>query len=415
MRRDVVAIGVLFFLLSGAAAEAVPRTVSPGDSQGIATVTAPCPTFSWAGSTPAAGYELKVFGVSPDGLEVARSPDLTVSLPGTASSWTPSADHCLEQGKIYAWAVGEIGVEGVSWSIPSLFQVAPDTLATEIVAALATALAELHHTAPGAMMSSPPVRRPDVRASPAASGKSSGDRAGLSEPSNAVVDLRSAQIYAERPEGIYGAAIVGEAPASTLGSGVYWGVRGECTGGIWECIGVVGNNPVGQGVIGTGALGVYGESFSGGGSAGVFINEYGGDLIVGSSQRLTWFPGPTPTPEFRVDSQGDVTAREIYVSDVFADTVTSPQIGGTFHGSAEFLSNLPLAVIQRISNADAVTSLSRNCEAEETIVGGGCSCSVGTLTASKPIITGLDLRHGWSCSCSASATIQVKAICMDIP
>jgi hypothetical protein len=101
----------------------VPQGVSPGGSRVVSLIEARCPTFSWSWVTGARGYELVVYEVdeavleatdTPEGEE--RAPLFRVSVPGTAVSWTPSMDRCLEAGGRYVWFVRALG-EGVGrWS-----------------------------------------------------------------------------------------------------------------------------------------------------------------------------------------------------------------------------------------------------------------------------------------------------------
>ena len=52
-------------------------------------------------------------------------PVLRQTFAGTASSWTPSLDRCLERGGRYAWAVQSVGQSKAgTWSSPRLFEIA---------------------------------------------------------------------------------------------------------------------------------------------------------------------------------------------------------------------------------------------------------------------------------------------------
>jgi len=122
------------FTSLGLAAER-PMTVSPGSAAGSRIGDA-CPTFSWAGGSGPSNYELVVYSLGEDGEEA--QPVLHETFAGSASSWTPSLDHCLERGGQYAWSVRARGREGSSdWSPPSLFEVAAGPSQEDFEAALA--------------------------------------------------------------------------------------------------------------------------------------------------------------------------------------------------------------------------------------------------------------------------------------
>jgi len=99
-----------------------PVTVSPGSATGL-LIGETCPTFSWGAMAGAKGYELVAYQLRGKG-EEAR-PVLQQRVSGSALSWTPSLDRCLERGGRYAWSVRAVNAEGESgWSQPSLFEVA---------------------------------------------------------------------------------------------------------------------------------------------------------------------------------------------------------------------------------------------------------------------------------------------------
>ena len=121
-RASVTAALITLVSAAGAAASQTPVTVSPGTAAG-ARIGDPCPTFSWGAVEEALSYELVVYRLLEDGEE--PEPVLRQPVPGSASSWTPSIDRCLERGGRYAWSVRAAGEKTPpGWSAPALFQVA---------------------------------------------------------------------------------------------------------------------------------------------------------------------------------------------------------------------------------------------------------------------------------------------------
>jgi hypothetical protein len=126
MRWQLPMSAVLTVLIAAGAAAGerspTPVAVSPGGSQGMSRIADRCPTFSWAAVPGAQSYELVVYGV--DGDEIGARTFLEQDLPGSAASWTPALDRCLERGRQYAWSVRAVGRQGPSeWSRASLFEV----------------------------------------------------------------------------------------------------------------------------------------------------------------------------------------------------------------------------------------------------------------------------------------------------
>ena len=120
MRREPGALA-LVMLLAGPLLAQTPRAVAPGSAGSGSAVAQSCPTFLWSGSVDAAGYELAIYRVQPDGgLEIERQ----VQIEGDARGWTPAADHCLGAGSRYAWAVRAVGAGGEGpWSEAVVFSV----------------------------------------------------------------------------------------------------------------------------------------------------------------------------------------------------------------------------------------------------------------------------------------------------
>jgi hypothetical protein len=126
MRGSTIAIAALFSPLAissaGQAAKA-PVAVSPGNDARLAQIADACPTFSWGATEGARRYQLVIYRLGGEGEEA--NPVLQESFPGSASSWTPSLDRCLQRGGHYAWSVRALRGRGASeWSIPNLFEVA---------------------------------------------------------------------------------------------------------------------------------------------------------------------------------------------------------------------------------------------------------------------------------------------------
>ncbi len=136
MRAQRVLLIGLYGLLVAAALFGGPQpvAVSPGAPTG-ALIGDACPAFSWGAVEGAKTYELVVYRVGEEGEEL---PVLRETLPGSASSWTPSLARCLKRGAQYAWSVRAVGRKGPSrWSSPSLFSVASGPSQLELEEAFA--------------------------------------------------------------------------------------------------------------------------------------------------------------------------------------------------------------------------------------------------------------------------------------
>lgn len=117
----IVACGLL--AATAAIAGAQSAAVSPGDASKLVLIGDTCPTFSWDAVEGAVAHELVVYQI--DDAAQAAEPILKQAIPGSASSWTPSLESCLERGGQYAWSVRAVGKNGASeWSALSLFEVA---------------------------------------------------------------------------------------------------------------------------------------------------------------------------------------------------------------------------------------------------------------------------------------------------
>ncbi|MCP4201729.1 MAG: hypothetical protein GY769_07320 [bacterium] len=137
MALSIVSLSALLLVsLAGSAlAAAPPVAVSPGHVSKLATVADACPTFSWTEVQAAARYELVLYEVGE--VEGESTEVLWQTVPGGATSWTPSLGLCLERGGRYAWSARAVGAKAASeWSAPSLFQVAPGPSEEELEEAL---------------------------------------------------------------------------------------------------------------------------------------------------------------------------------------------------------------------------------------------------------------------------------------
>lgn len=122
------------------AAPEAPVAVSPGGPSQAQEILTRCPTFSWATVAGARGYELAVrpaLSVAPGGKRASARPRsgsalpvLSIAVEGPASSWTPSAEQCLQAGVTYEWRVREVDDSGFGigdWSEAKYFRVGGET------------------------------------------------------------------------------------------------------------------------------------------------------------------------------------------------------------------------------------------------------------------------------------------------
>lgn len=122
MKRPMfLAVLPVSILISSAAVSATPKrpiAVSPGAPQSVALIGQRCPTFSWGSVEGAIRFKVVVYEL-PEENELSEEavPVIQNTLPGTAFSWTPPLDQCLESGRAYVWFVlaqDEFGYE--EWS-----------------------------------------------------------------------------------------------------------------------------------------------------------------------------------------------------------------------------------------------------------------------------------------------------------
>jgi hypothetical protein len=133
-----VLIGVLAVANVCSAQPQRPVAASPGAVEKVAVIGQTCPTFSWGAAPGAVHYELIVFSLrdeAEEGEEV--EPVIATAIPGSALSWTPSLNECLESGGEYTWfvrAVDEYGEGG--WSEGLFFKVVSTPSPEEVESAL---------------------------------------------------------------------------------------------------------------------------------------------------------------------------------------------------------------------------------------------------------------------------------------
>jgi len=138
----IVSVGVAWGATPGHAANAEvnqgpPMVVSPG-SRTVSLAADSCPTFSWGGLAGAERYELVIYRLGKE--KENLTPVLNESLPGSASSWTPPLDLCLEGAGRYVWSIqASAGGKSLGASPPSFFHVAAGPSAAERERALAAA------------------------------------------------------------------------------------------------------------------------------------------------------------------------------------------------------------------------------------------------------------------------------------
>ena len=170
-------IGLLFGAGVGMAQAQRAVAVSPGATKGVARIAQSCPTFSWGAVEGAARYELVVYELAGEQEEAEeKAPVIRVSVLGTALSWTPSLERCLEPGGQYGWSVrarDEFG-EG-EWSSGRYFEVMAGPSTVEVEEALAVLRRYLgwepeEATGPEAVAGEEPVRE-RIEERPAAAGK----------------------------------------------------------------------------------------------------------------------------------------------------------------------------------------------------------------------------------------------------
>jgi len=140
-RKTFVLSMVFVFLAAGLFAAENPESISPGNALKPTVIDQICPTFSWAQVPGAAFYKIAVFEMTEmyEGMSYYEnqaglsSPVMIKEFPGTASSWTPSLEEALQNGRRYVWFVQSQDAYGSStWSAGKKFAVRASLGLTEI-------------------------------------------------------------------------------------------------------------------------------------------------------------------------------------------------------------------------------------------------------------------------------------------
>jgi hypothetical protein len=233
IRSSLVGGASALALATGLWARAGPVPISPGDPSRIPLVEARCPAFSWGGVEGATRYELIVYRVGE--VEEATEPVVRQDLLGSASSWTPSLDRCLERGAQYAWIIRAVVGEEVSyWSSPWLFGVAT----TQSLAPIE----EEEHGAPGG------PERDDQTGASDASAPDQPDRqeAGIARPASAassaappvIHPIYTVEVEAAPSPGLGIAGFVSKNPSANYRMGIGgadyrgWNVRDQINSAV---------------------------------------------------------------------------------------------------------------------------------------------------------------------------------------
>ena len=102
-----------------------PRSVRLGSPAGatVVAVRSECPTFTWGELPEAEGYRLVVYDAGAGSPADRSSPLFEIALPAGLSIFAPTAEHCLQPGNRYGWAVA-VTIAGVDrWSEHAFFDV----------------------------------------------------------------------------------------------------------------------------------------------------------------------------------------------------------------------------------------------------------------------------------------------------
>jgi hypothetical protein len=136
-RRRILTILYLILGTGAPLTAKAPEAISPGSDQQLTAIAVTCPTFSWTAAEGNDAVDLVVYA-----LDEERQPTLArirQRLPGSAASWTPGLDSCLERGRTYAWSIRGIDDElDTDWSPARFFQIAAGPTVEEVEAALQT-------------------------------------------------------------------------------------------------------------------------------------------------------------------------------------------------------------------------------------------------------------------------------------
>ncbi len=364
-----------------------PVAVSPGDPGGFTSIAGQCPTFSWGFSEKADSFDIIVYRVTGD-RSGGSQPIVATNVPGSADSWTPSLDRCLEAGERYAWSVGAVSRTSVTrWSLPSLFQVTARPNEDELRSALAIVRAYVRKPADQVVN---PGQTPAPTREPRAQG-----RPPFSDPP-AV------------PEFIATPDKVGVQSEVADGTGITFGVHGLSYSEDDNSAGVVGESTAGVG----NTIGVAGQVASAFGAAGVFNNVAGGDILRGLNDGVELFS---------LDSAGIVTAAGFDGDGSGLTSVTAVSLAadGTNRTTGEFAAGVdgagnaqgcaPDAGI-RGYETDVDISASQTLAPGEffvlqvfcssttkKVLGGGCSVPTASPFAIATNTPDLGPTNGWTC------------------
>lgn len=132
----ILLIGLIPVRPVGAGDESV-ATVSPGGVESPTAVVGTTPTFSWGSARAASAFELVVYEVPERAEAEAGQPTLRVRLPGSVSSWTPSAGSGLKAGRSYVWLMRALRGEATTqWSQERIFTISTEPSVEEVESAL---------------------------------------------------------------------------------------------------------------------------------------------------------------------------------------------------------------------------------------------------------------------------------------
>lgn len=341
-----------------------PVAVSPASPEGIAAVASSCPTFSWAALDGARGYELVVYRVeagAPVGEAVMEE-----SLPRGASSWTPSAERCLEPGGTYAWVVRAVDEQAAGeWSAASLFTVRDWPSEAELEVALeALRRRRESREEPTAVGRRPPGPAGPGTAAvrPTAAGED--EAAGVSAKATTAPHFR-----------VDGSGLV-NASNLVVGSSATTSRRAVFADSEWNTAPVVIGSQGGQSDVGA-ALTLDSESSDSGRSFSLISTADG--AAIGGQKLGIW----------------DDTGSRYLVSIDGVNTEVR-------------LRDLALTVTNRFAFVIGVSSFDVACNADEYLTGGGCVCSpTGKVVGSWP---GDD--NNWDCGCGDSFGGTAYAVCV---
>ncbi len=366
-----------------------PAAVSPGSLNGT-PIGDPCPAFSWGEVAGAKSYDLAVYRVREE-VEEAEAV-LWQTLPGSALSWTPPLDRCLERGGRFAWTVrAVVGSETSPWAPPSFFEVTAGHSDAEFEAALAVIrrhLAEKELPAeaglPAGKRSPAEKRSPATRAprSPAARGPvatllSVGGNVDAVSFTGDGSDLSN----------------VVAADLSCTGCVSNGEIATDAVGSSEIATGAVGSDQiaaavVGQGEIADGAVGSDEIATGAVGNGKIVTGAVGSDQIAASAVASSDIAaGAVGTSETAIDAVGGAHIADggVFSSDIADDAVDSDEIATDAVGSDKIAGNAVSSsniADDAVVSAKIATGAVRGSELSHIyIVAVQCNgeCSDGTL------------------------------------